>query len=606
MINWPDTMNETLAAPALVGAVLDGKYRIARMIGHGGMGAVYQAQHLGTDRPVAVKVLLSTLLKSSEALERFRREARAAGRLRHPNIVDVTDFGVAVVEGREVAYLVMEYLEGSTLRSLIEGRGALPVEVVVAIVEQIGVAIEAAHRAGIVHRDLKPDNVWLIDDARGGFTVRVLDFGIARLSEETRIDDNRVFTIDPNAPTLGVGSDAATETPPAPVRIAIQAGEPSVAATEMKRPATSGSSTTDRLTMAGSTLGTPLYMSPEQCDGRDADERSDIYSLGVMTYEMLAGRRPFTGGFQALIDQHLHVPPPPLEGVPAGVAAVVMRALSKDPAGRYTTAQAFAGSLRVAAEGPGLILRRSIALYAERLHELLAISASVSGPPVAVALAIIVAAIIVGAVTGAPNGARVLLLGAGLASLLWTVVTVMTNTTFAAVIERLRLRPLDALDPADMGADVRRRLGLPASAGYAKTFGRLFVYYIRCEMTSKAGAGDLAFLIGFLEGVPLADIPPRCALLAKGSQRAYAVVRGAIFAALFLVPFVEAGVIFMIIGPFTRHGLPLAVLTGFSLLPLNAMLINPVFSSALTLLYFRSRQANGEDVPLSAVLPGRV
>src|SRR5687768_10565931 len=120
-------MSENHGAPALIGAVLDGKYRITRMIGHGGMGAVYQAQHLGTERPVAVKVLLSTLLRSSEAVERFRREAKAAGRLRHPNIVDVTDFGVAQVDGQDVAYLVMEYLEGFTLRRLIEERGALPV-----------------------------------------------------------------------------------------------------------------------------------------------------------------------------------------------------------------------------------------------------------------------------------------------------------------------------------------------------------------------------------------------------------------------------------------------------------------------------------------------
>lgn len=130
-------MSGNVEVPTLAGVVLDGKYRIGHIIGQGGMGAVYQARHVGTERPVAVKVLLSSLVRSPDAVERFRREAKAAGRLRHPNIVDVTDFGIAPVGEQSVAYLVMEYLEGSTLRRLLEERGALPVEIVVGVVEQI-------------------------------------------------------------------------------------------------------------------------------------------------------------------------------------------------------------------------------------------------------------------------------------------------------------------------------------------------------------------------------------------------------------------------------------------------------------------------------------
>ena len=583
-------MNDDQGPPALIGAVLDGKYRIAQMIGHGGMGAVYQARHLGTDRPVAVKVLLSTLLRSSEAVERFRREARAAGRLRHPNIVDVTDFGVADVAGQEVAYLVMEYLEGSTLRRLIEERGALPLEIVVGLVEQIAIAVEAAHRAGIVHRDLKPDNVWLIDDARGGFIVRVLDFGIARMSGESRIESAPMpMTIDAEAETIGIAS-----APPDPNQTAVR-GE-----------ADRESATTDRLTVAGTTLGTPLYMSPEQCDGRDADERSDIYSLGVMTYEMLAGCRPFAGRFRELVDQHRHAVPPPIEGIPPRIAAVVMRALSKEPESRHRSARALAGSLRAAAEGPGMILRRSVALYAERFPEFFAVSVSVSRAPVFLVLALLALAAVIGAIATPRYGAVTMIAVVIVAPLLWFFITSMTNATFAAAIERLRRRPLDAIDPSQLAADLRRRIGLPETAGYLTTLRRLTSYYVRCEASSKAGTGDLAFLIGFLEGVPVEEIAPRCAVLATGSRRAYTVVRAAIFVALFLVPLLEAGLIFMAIEPHVRFAGELTFMIACALVPINAMFINPIFSSALTLLYFRARQANGEDVPLSAVLPGRV
>lgn len=582
-------MTENLPAPALVGSVLDGKYRVAQMIGHGGMGAVYEARHLGTERPVAVKVLLSALLRSSEALERFRREAKAAGRLRHPNIVDVTDFGVAQVGGQEVAYLVMEYLEGSTLRRLIEERGALPVEVVVGIVEQIAVAVQAAHQAGIIHRDLKPDNVWLIDDARGGFTIRVLDFGIARMGGESRsVREAGPVPIDRDAETIGTAPEPAGDADQTAVRT------------------TGDAAVTDRLTVAGSTLGTPLYMSPEQCQGGDVDERSDVYSLGVITYEMLAGRRPFGGRFHELIEQHLRAEPPPLDGTPPGIAAVVMRSLSKQPAGRHASARALAGSLRAASEGAGLILRRSVALYAERLPEFFSLSASVSRLPVVLALALLALAAVTAAAAGPRYGVVILIATAGVAPLLWLFITSMTNATFAAAIERLRRRPLEALSPPELAADLRRRIGLPETAGYVETLRRLVTYYVRCEATAKAGTGDLAFLIGFLEGVPPRGIAPRCDVLASGSRRAYTAVRTAIFAALFLLPVLEAALIFTAIAPFVRFSGALATLVAFALIPLNAMVINPVFSSALTLLYFRARQANGEDVPLAAVVPGRI
>jgi serine/threonine protein kinase len=175
---------------------LDGKYQIEQLLGQGGMGAVYRATHLGTKRTVAVKVIHPELLtnqplvdskeevsSNNEFVQRFRREAEAAGRLRHPNVVDVTDFGFAHTSRGPVAYLVMEYLDGCSLAEVLAEEGALPIGWAIDILEQVCSAVEEAHRAGIIHRDLKPDNIWLEPNRRGGYTVKVLDFGLVKLGE---------------------------------------------------------------------------------------------------------------------------------------------------------------------------------------------------------------------------------------------------------------------------------------------------------------------------------------------------------------------------------------------------------------------------------------
>src|SRR5919205_2478539 len=168
-----------------VGQVLDEKYRLERLLGQGGMGAVYLATHLGTDRYVALKLISPQFMRNNEFVERFKREARAAGRLRHPNVVDVTDFGFARTGNRQrVAYLVMEYLDGCTLADVLAEEERLPLDWVVEILEQVASAVEEAHRQGIVHRDLKPDNIWLEPTRLGGYRVKVLDFGIAKLGAE--------------------------------------------------------------------------------------------------------------------------------------------------------------------------------------------------------------------------------------------------------------------------------------------------------------------------------------------------------------------------------------------------------------------------------------
>src|ERR1041384_3273634 len=181
-----------------VGEVLDEKYRLEHLLGKGGMGAVYLATHLGTERYVALKLISPQFMRNNEFVERFKREARAAGRLRHPNVVDVTDFGFANVRAGKVAYLVMEYLDGCTLGDVLAEEKRLPLEWVADILDQVCSAVHEAHQQGIVHRDLKPDNIWLEPNRLGGYRVKVLDFGIAKLAEA-----------DANTPALSTTTEAA-------------------------------------------------------------------------------------------------------------------------------------------------------------------------------------------------------------------------------------------------------------------------------------------------------------------------------------------------------------------------------------------------------------
>src|SRR4026209_1462855 len=185
-----------------VGHVLDEKYRLERLLGQGGMGAVYLATHLGTGRYVALKLITPQFMANEEFVERFKREARAAGRLRHPNVVDVTDFGFATVDHGRVAYLVMEYLDGCTLGDVLAEEKTLPLDWTVDILEQVCSAVHEAHHQGIVHRDLKPDNIWLEPNRLGSYRVKVLDCGIAKLGEARApsLDDDPAATTNDDGP----------------------------------------------------------------------------------------------------------------------------------------------------------------------------------------------------------------------------------------------------------------------------------------------------------------------------------------------------------------------------------------------------------------------
>jgi CheY-like chemotaxis protein len=273
-------------AQAVPGTVLGGRYRLDQPIGGGSFGTVFRARHLELNRDVAVKVLATSAGTDPEALARFRREGDSACRVQHPNAVAVFDFAVNT---GGVAYLVMELLEGQSLEKELEERGPLGPRRAAEIVVPVCAALGAAHAAGVVHRDIKPSNVFL-HRARGGEVAKILDFGIAKLAAEAAVGQS--------------------------------------------------------LTVDGSLLGTPAYMAPERFRRGAYGPSSDVYSVGAMLYEMLAGRLPFipsTADPLALVAMQAEEDPPPLRArrpeVPESLERLVFQALARDPAARPSADQ---------------------------------------------------------------------------------------------------------------------------------------------------------------------------------------------------------------------------------------------------------------------------
>src|SRR5579864_1096746 len=364
----------------MIGEILDAKYRIDKQLGAGGMGNVYLATHLGTTRVVAVKVIAPRWAAEPQFLARFQREAQACGRLRHPNIVNVTDFGIAKSSSGDTAYLVMEFLDGQTLSEFQKANARLALILVADLLDQIGLALAEAHRHGIVHRDLKPDNIWLEPNGRGGYTVKVLDFGVAKLNllsnwPESAPEVSGSNSLIPRAERLGDGVetaaiDMATVARVASVRTRAEDIETiAVAATPFD--VSSGSfDSGGAKTMPGSLLGTPAYMSPEQAFGREIDFRSDIYSLAVVAYSLAYGELPFTGKPSELFEYHQRSDPPrPASAykIPPDVSAAILAGLSRNPADRPVSAIAFTRLFHNAVDAEFLALRRSKAFLLQHL-----------------------------------------------------------------------------------------------------------------------------------------------------------------------------------------------------------------------------------------------
>jgi serine/threonine-protein kinase len=286
----------------LLGQTLAGKYKIEKLIKTGGMGSVYRGRHVLMDKTVAIKVLRPSLAGDDAVVARFSREAKAASKISHPHAVSVTDFGEAE---NGVVFLIMEYLDGRTLKETIAKEGPLSLGRAVEIVRQVAGALDAAHGQGVIHRDLKSENIMLVSH-NGDEWAKVLDFGIAKILQP-------------------VGSAADAE-----------------------------------ITQANLVVGTPQYMSPEQCSQSGAlDARSDVYSLGIIVHEMLTGKLPFTGESATVVmmKQVQDVPPSVLESqsqLPAAVDRVIKRALAKQPIDRFQSAGELSAALADAAsEEPG-------------------------------------------------------------------------------------------------------------------------------------------------------------------------------------------------------------------------------------------------------------
>ncbi len=276
---------------AWLGKIVDGRYKVMEVVGRGGMGVVYRVEHLRMGKVAAMKVLHRDLVGDSDVVQRFEREASAVSRLHHPHTVQVFDFGTA----QGALYLIMEYVRGLDLGSIISRDGPLPWKRAAPLLAQICGALSEAHDLGIVHRDLKPENVLITRTGNGRDYAKVLDFGLAKLEE------NRALT-----------------------------------------------TATDRQQI----VGTPYFMSPEQIRGDDVDARSDIYSFGALMFECLTGQHLFTGSTAVgVLTKHLTVEPDapsmrtPKLGIDPQVDAICKKALAKDPANRYQSAAKLAEAI---------------------------------------------------------------------------------------------------------------------------------------------------------------------------------------------------------------------------------------------------------------------
>ena len=624
-----------------VGQILDGKYRLERLLGQGGMGAVYLATHPGTDRYVALKLIAPQFMRNREFVERFKREARAAGRLRHPNVVDVTDFGFARSGNESVAYLVMEYLDGCTLSDVLAEEDRLPLYWVVDIIEQVCAAVHEAHQQGIVHRDLKPDNIWLEPNGLGGYRVKVLDFGIAKLGEVSMTTPETLPSTqsDEHSPTLnlsvkpaaaraatGVAEFELKETSLGPVdslenETLIQPSAKNKEDVPLTRASSDGDQTrlfdqgaeitagpnrsnTDPLATVGATgltrvgaiLGTPLYMSPEQCRGESLDARSDIYSLGIIAYQMLAGAPPFEGDSSTVISAHTNDPPTPLRQhngkLPKRVARQVMSALEKDPSARPQTAVAFAGGLRANADGLGTLYRRAFSLYSEYFPEFLKLSLLAHIPMFVVTLMAVTLRLFesrLSKLTTIAIGAPIVLLTIAAQFLTASIISAVT----AIIVTQLAVAPMK---PVKLRAafDILRRRWKPFLKTGVRVSLRIILGWILLLIPGLIMTARYLLWapVVLMEGLEKKAALKRARSLAARSWRTIIIA----MCVQLLVPAIVGSIMGALTGATTheKHGLRVKVASQAAGL-INVFVL-PLLSIVPALLYLKMRQFGGETL----------
>ncbi|HET9528548.1 MAG TPA: protein kinase [Pyrinomonadaceae bacterium] len=629
-----------------LGEILDDKYRLEQLLGSGGMGAVYLATHLGTERYVALKLISPQFMRNREFVERFKREARAAGRLRHPNVVDVTDFGFARVKQGEVAYLVMEYLDGCTLGDVLAEEKRLPLEWVADILEQVCSAVHEAHQQGIVHRDLKPDNIWLEPNRLGSYRVKVLDFGIAKVGATTvpsGPDDDSGATIIDNlsaeraaTPTSLHAANLESDTLLRPTGDAVgtllqnekltqpflpgdhhdeaeedgtllfDKGTHSVAGRHTEHVATSAQG--PALTRVGAIMGTPLYMSPEQCGGGYVDTRSDIYSLGVIAYQMLAGEPPFAGDTSTVMRAHREQTPSDLcerseKKVPKRVARVVMSALSKNPAERPQTAFALGSALRGESEGIGALYRRAFSLYSEYFPKFLKLSFLAHIPVIVTTFLLIALSIAEQTMSGGGTVQKVLMVCATVLVGLLQVVAlfvaggVISGVT-AVIITQLTAAPLRPVQ-LHVAFQVLRKRWRPFLKTMVRVTLRIVIGFILLVVPGVVMMirYSLYAPVVLIEGLEKKAAMRRARELASRSWRTIIIVT----ILQIVIPSIISGFLGALIGAsfrINRNSLSHRIFQ--QLLSLNQIFVLPLMSIVPALLYIKMRQLGGES--LSAVL----
>lgn len=593
-----------------VGQLLDDKYRLERLLGQGGMGAVFLATHLGTDRYVALKLIAPQLMRNQEFVERFKREARAAGRLRHPNVVDVTDFGFSGDGQDRVAYLVMEYLDGCTLSDVLAEENRLPLYWVVDILEQVCGAVQEAHQQGILHRDLKPDNIWLEPNRLGGYRVKVLDFGIAKLAETgnalpaitepsaqlqpTASSLEAATMIYPSDPAIDDG--AATQIMPAAdqqTRVLDSARD--TAARPLETSAALGTAASG-LTRIGAILGTPLYMSPEQCRGERLDARSDIYSIGVIAYQMLTGAPPFTGDTSSVIRAHNDLQPTPVrelnKKLPKRVSRMVMSALEKDRDKRPPAAIAFANAMRANADGLGALYRRAFALYSEYFPQFLKLSLLAHIPT------IIVTAMMIAFHIAEPSLSKPVKIALGIPLALLTVVSQFVTASIisgvtAIIVTQLAVAPMKPVRLRTAFEILRRRLRPFVSTGIRLAI-RIMLGWILLVIPGLVMTARYLLWapVVLMEGLEKKAARQRARALAARSWRTIILT----MLIQILVPTIIAGVVGAITGASTKRvsGRTANILADVANL-INIFVL-PLFSIVPALLYLKMRQFGGETL----------